>query len=102
VFAFVHHAWARDGKNGADVVSAENGSSVCDDGYGDDAATLPTSAAAAAAGSHWFRADVARLRFDFQSVWRISLVNKDFKMCSSYPPELLVPASISDQVLILT
>jgi len=26
------------------------------------------------------------------------MVNKDFKMCASYPPELLVPASISDQV----
>jgi hypothetical protein len=39
-----------------------------------------------------------RLRFNFKSVWRISNVNKEFKMCNSYPPELLVPANISDQV----
>ena len=92
----MHHAWARESKSIDGSVSSgstDAGSSTGDEGYSD----FPGNGNGHV--SNWFRTDVARLRFDFQSVWRISTVNKDFKMCSSYPPELLVPASISDQVL---
>lgn len=29
--------------------------------------------------------------------WRVSSVNKDFKVCSSYPQEVIVPFSVSDE-----
>jgi myotubularin-related protein 3/4 len=31
--------------------------------------------------------------------WRISSANKEFKICPSYPPEMLVPKIITDQTL---
>lgn len=46
-----------------------------------------------------FRREFDRLQFDFQGVWRISHTNSDFKLCSSYPKMLIVPACISDDIL---
>lgn len=43
--------------------------------------------------------EVDRLQFNMHGAWRISFVNKDYSMCQSYPPLLLVPAYISDEVL---
>jgi len=33
------------------------------------------------------------------SKWRISKVNWDYKLCTSYPNRLLVPSCITDQTL---
>ncbi|XP_014219004.1 myotubularin-related protein 3 [Copidosoma floridanum] len=46
-----------------------------------------------------FNAEVNRLKFNVNGTWRISQINKDYQMCPSYPPQLLVPACISDQIL---
>ncbi len=32
--------------------------------------------------------------------WRISHLNKDFKVCSSYPEEVIVPQSIEDEIIV--
>ncbi|KAJ8668071.1 hypothetical protein QAD02_009734 [Eretmocerus hayati] len=46
-----------------------------------------------------FNAEVERLKFNLHGTWRITQINKDYQMCPSYPPQLLVPACISDKVL---
>lgn len=43
--------------------------------------------------------EVKRLGFNLNSSWRICEVNKDFKLCSSYPKYILVPHNISDEAL---
>merc|ERR1712020_409004 len=47
----------------------------------------------------WFRSEIARLKFDVRGAWRTSLANKEHKLCPTYPPEILVPAFISDAEL---
>lgn len=47
-----------------------------------------------------FENEVKRLGFDMSSSWRISEINKDFKLCSSYPRYILVPNTISDEDLL--
>ncbi|XP_063988143.1 myotubularin-related protein 3 isoform X1 [Diachasmimorpha longicaudata] len=46
-----------------------------------------------------FNAEVERLKFNLHGSWRISQINKDYCMCPSYPPQLLVPACITDEIL---
>lgn len=46
-----------------------------------------------------FRREVRRLEFNTSTSWRISTVNVDFKLCSSYPRLLLVPMCITDENL---
>ncbi|XP_029052960.1 myotubularin-related protein 3 isoform X3 [Osmia bicornis bicornis] len=46
-----------------------------------------------------FNSEVERLKFNLHGTWRISQMNKDYRMCPSYPPLLLVPACISDKIL---
>ncbi|XP_057319209.1 myotubularin-related protein 3 isoform X1 [Microplitis mediator] len=46
-----------------------------------------------------FNSEVERLKFNLHGTWRITQINKDYQICSSYPPELLVPACISDKQL---
>ena len=46
-----------------------------------------------------FRHEVSRLGFDLSGSWRISSLNKDLQFCPTYPPDILIPACISDQVL---
>lgn len=46
-----------------------------------------------------FQAEVDRLKFNLHGTWRISGANRNYKLCASYPPQLLVPAYISDEVL---
>lgn len=46
-----------------------------------------------------FKNEVARLGFDLKGSWRISTANADFKLCPSYPPRLLVPFCITDEML---
>ncbi|XP_044316993.1 myotubularin-related protein 4 isoform X2 [Drosophila rhopaloa] len=46
-----------------------------------------------------FKNEVARLGFDLKGSWRISTANADFKLCPSYPPKLLVPCCITDEML---
>ncbi|XP_066601319.1 myotubularin-related protein 3 [Prorops nasuta] len=46
-----------------------------------------------------FNSEVERLKFNLHGTWRVSQINKDYRMCPSYPPQLLVPACISDDTL---
>lgn len=77
VFAFAHFAWAAEGGH-------EELSEACREEGSDFA---------------WFRSELARLRFDLQGAWRVSLANQEHKLCPTYPQEILLPASISDSVL---
>lgn len=79
-FAYVHYQWALDAQfeeledNDSIIVSMLG---ICDT----------------------FRHEVTRLGFDLSGSWRISSINKDLNFCSTYPPEILVPACISDKTL---
>lgn len=46
-----------------------------------------------------FRREVDRLQFDLKGAWRISNINSDFKLCQSYPKQMIVPACIPDDTL---
>lgn len=43
--------------------------------------------------------EAKRMGFDSSTNWRISEINKDFKLCPSYPRYLVVPSNISDKEL---
>ncbi|XP_062845186.1 myotubularin-related protein 4 isoform X2 [Trichomycterus rosablanca] len=43
--------------------------------------------------------EVRRMGFDMQNAWRVSDINSNFKLCSSYPQKLLVPVWITDKEL---
>lgn len=43
--------------------------------------------------------ELKRMEFDCHKLWRISDINRDFKLCSSYPRFLIVPHNISDKDL---
>ncbi|XP_076020828.1 phosphatidylinositol-3,5-bisphosphate 3-phosphatase MTMR3 isoform X2 [Genypterus blacodes] len=47
----------------------------------------------------WFKNEVERMSFDTQNAWRISDINSKFRLCPSYPQQLLVPAWITDKEL---
>ncbi|XP_075685833.1 phosphatidylinositol-3,5-bisphosphate 3-phosphatase MTMR3 isoform X2 [Rhinoderma darwinii] len=46
-----------------------------------------------------FKNEVERMGFDVDNAWRISNINEKFRLCSSYPQELIVPAWITDPEL---
>uniref|UniRef100_A0A3Q3VVL3 phosphatidylinositol-3,5-bisphosphate 3-phosphatase n=1 Tax=Mola mola TaxID=94237 RepID=A0A3Q3VVL3_MOLML len=43
--------------------------------------------------------EVKRMGFDTQNAWRLSDINCNYKLCSSYPQKLLVPIWITDKEL---
>ncbi|XP_077448577.1 phosphatidylinositol-3,5-bisphosphate 3-phosphatase MTMR4 isoform X2 [Stigmatopora argus] len=43
--------------------------------------------------------EVKRMGFDTQNIWRVSAINCNYKLCSSYPQKLLVPIWITDKEL---
>ncbi|KAJ0172940.1 hypothetical protein K1T71_011116 [Dendrolimus kikuchii] len=48
---------------------------------------------------HWFGPEVERLGFTTKGAWRVTAANAEYKLCPSYPPLLVVPASICDEDL---
>ncbi|KAM8960673.1 phosphatidylinositol-3,5-bisphosphate 3-phosphatase MTMR3 [Pelodytes ibericus] len=46
-----------------------------------------------------FKNEVERMGFDMDNAWRISNINEKFRLCTSYPQELIVPAWITDKEL---
>ncbi|XP_073948583.1 phosphatidylinositol-3,5-bisphosphate 3-phosphatase MTMR4 [Choristoneura fumiferana] len=48
---------------------------------------------------YWFGPEVERLGFTTKGAWRVTAANADYKLCPSYPPLLVVPASIGDEDL---
>ncbi|NWQ81916.1 MTMR4 protein, partial [Columbina picui] len=46
-----------------------------------------------------FEMELVRMGFDLQNVWRVSDINNNYKLCSSYPQKLLVPVWITDKEL---
>ncbi|XP_045770203.1 myotubularin-related protein 4 isoform X2 [Maniola jurtina] len=47
----------------------------------------------------WFGPELERLGFTTKGAWRVTAVNSEYKLCPSYPPLLIVPASICDEDL---
>lgn len=43
--------------------------------------------------------EATRMGFESSNTWRMSDINKDFKLCISYPPILIVPHNINDKDL---
>jgi len=81
VFAFAHFAWALE------------------TGFEELRGVADLSESARDNEFSWFRSELARLRFDLQGAWRVSVANNEHRLCPTYPAELLLPASISDSVL---
>jgi len=79
IFAFAHFAWACESSFEELTSNTTNNGDISD--------------------FTWFRSELARLRFDLQGAWRVSMANLDHKLCPTYPQEILLPASISDSVL---
>ncbi|XP_045503305.1 myotubularin-related protein 4 isoform X1 [Colias croceus] len=48
---------------------------------------------------HWFGPELERLGFSPKGPWRVTAANAEYKLCSSYPPLLIVPATIGDEQL---
>ncbi|KAK7925674.1 hypothetical protein WMY93_007984 [Mugilogobius chulae] len=48
---------------------------------------------------HRMNMEVRRMGFDTQNVWRVSDINSNYKLCSSYPQKILVPIWITDKEL---
>ncbi|XP_041879377.1 myotubularin-related protein 3 isoform X6 [Corvus kubaryi] len=46
-----------------------------------------------------FKNEVERMGFDMNNAWRISNINEKYKLCGSYPQEIIVPAWITDKEL---
>ena len=80
IFCFSHFAWA------------------CESSF-EELSSSMTTGDLAVSDFTWFRSELARLRFDLQGAWRVSMANQEHKLCPTYPQEILVPASISDTVL---
>ena len=119
VFAFGHRAWAEEQgfeelanfshriRHATDASSVTGGSSVnghlhegqeqCES-YQDEPTNL-SAPLSSLQTNNWFRSEITRLKFDVHGAWRTSLANKDHKLCPTYPPEILVPAFISDAEL---
>uniref|UniRef100_A0A671SGY5 phosphatidylinositol-3,5-bisphosphate 3-phosphatase n=1 Tax=Sinocyclocheilus anshuiensis TaxID=1608454 RepID=A0A671SGY5_9TELE len=53
------------------------------------------------AGGHQrrFKRELERMGFDTHSAWRISNINSNYRLCASYPEQIIVPAAVSDQEL---
>ncbi|XP_072909712.1 phosphatidylinositol-3,5-bisphosphate 3-phosphatase MTMR4 isoform X5 [Hemitrygon akajei] len=80
LFAFAYHAWCMGicaDEEDQHVHLCHPGDHVC----------------------HRFEMEVERMRFDLQNVWRVSEVNCNYKLCTSYPQKLLVPVWITDKEL---
>ncbi|KAI1893543.1 hypothetical protein AGOR_G00124810 [Albula goreensis] len=80
LFAFTYHAWclggSSDGKDQHTYMSHQ--------------------------GDHVrqrFEMEVQRMGFDLQNAWRVSDINSNYRLCSSYPQKLLVPVWITDREL---
>lgn len=48
---------------------------------------------------HRMDLEVRRMGFDTQNIWRVSEINSNYKLCSSYPQKILVPIWITDKEL---
>uniref|UniRef100_A0A3B1JGT3 Myotubularin phosphatase domain-containing protein n=1 Tax=Astyanax mexicanus TaxID=7994 RepID=A0A3B1JGT3_ASTMX len=46
-----------------------------------------------------FKGEVQRMGFSNHSAWRISDINNNFRLCATYPEQLLVPSWVTDKEL---
>ncbi|XP_032899058.1 myotubularin-related protein 3 isoform X4 [Amblyraja radiata] len=80
LFAFAYHAWCMD----VYASEKEQHGDLCRPGEH--------------VGSR-FKNEVERMSFDMQNAWRITNINTKYKLCASYPQQLLVPAWLTDKEL---
>ncbi|XP_015591953.1 myotubularin-related protein 3 isoform X2 [Cephus cinctus] len=76
IFAFAYYAWSVEEGRDYPRLGKDNGSYTAT-----------------------FNSEVERLKFNLHGTWRVSQINADYRMCPSYPPQLLVPACILDETL---
>lgn len=82
LFAFPFYAWCMDDKQ-------------CFQNSGEDAESLDFCQRGG--GQYSFMSEVRRMGFDnLQNAWRITDINTNFELCSTYPKLHIVPAKISD------
>ncbi|XP_041057873.1 myotubularin-related protein 3 isoform X7 [Carcharodon carcharias] len=80
LFAFAYHAWCMD----VYASEKEQHGNLC------------------RPGEHVvsrFKNEVERMCYDMQNAWRITNINDKYKLCASYPQQLLVPAWLTDKEL---
>ncbi|XP_028827223.1 myotubularin-related protein 3-like isoform X2 [Denticeps clupeoides] len=80
LFSFAFHTWCMKD----DAEDAENHGEMCR--AGDHVI-------------HWFKNEVERMGFDAHHAWRITDINRGYRLCSSYPEQLLVPVWVTDKEL---
>ncbi|XP_069769063.1 myotubularin-related protein 3 isoform X6 [Narcine bancroftii] len=80
LFAFAYHAWCMD----VYASEKEQHGHLCRPG--EHVASR-------------FKNEVERMCFDVQNAWRITNINDKYKLCASYPQQLLVPAWLTDKEL---
>ncbi|XP_010874594.2 myotubularin-related protein 3 isoform X5 [Esox lucius] len=103
LFSFAYHAWCLNSFTGE---LCRPGTLTADDSRGDSgprpASSHVSGSLSAPLGEHvtsWFKNEVERMGFDTHNAWRITDINNKFRLCSSYPQQLLVPAWITDKEL---
>jgi myotubularin-related protein 3/4 len=79
IFAFYHFIWAKDKG-------------------GDEVQERITNLRQYTFDQRLFRDEMERLQFAGDS-WRISEANRNYKLCPTYPPYLIVPSCINDETL---
>ncbi|XP_036132100.1 myotubularin-related protein 3 isoform X4 [Molossus molossus] len=84
LFSFAYHAWCME----VYASEKEQHGDLCrpDDKTGEHVTSR-------------FKNEVERMGFDMINAWRISNINEKYKLCGSYPQELIVPAWITDKEL---
>lgn len=99
LFAFFHYVWSKE-KGGEDALAKlENQKSLVYDETTFKSEVGFINVLSNCTDVRSFVAQVDRLKFDIHGVWRISSVNKNYQLCPSYPPQLLVPSCITDATL---
>nr|XP_033812309.1 myotubularin-related protein 3 isoform X6 [Geotrypetes seraphini]XP_033812310.1 myotubularin-related protein 3 isoform X6 [Geotrypetes seraphini] len=84
LFSFAYHAWCME----VYASEKEQHGDLCRQAYisGDHVTSR-------------FKNEVERMGFDMNNAWRISNINEKYRLCASYPQELIVPAWITDKEL---
>ncbi|KAL5016282.1 hypothetical protein ScPMuIL_005871 [Solemya velum] len=82
VFAFAFYAWCLDCSPNATELEGCYQLCQIDDAF-----------------HYSFGTEIDRMKFDLKNAWRITYINEDFVLCSSYPRNHIVPAWITDSNL---
>ncbi|XP_069070705.1 myotubularin-related protein 3 isoform X3 [Pleurodeles waltl] len=114
LFSFAYHAWcmevyASEKEQHGDLCRPDEQDTVPTPGtlpvqsyqsiFYADGSDQPVIGAKCEHVSSRFKNEVERMGFDMNNAWRISNINEKYRLCASYPQELIVPAWITDKEL---